>query len=292
MSVIEALALTTNFIMNKIGIIQGRLTPSKNRGIQFFPFDNWENEFQTVSELGLDEIEFIFDFERYQENPLWSESGLERVNELIKQHNVKVNYICADFFMVRPFFKVSEKERKENIEIFKKLIKAAAKIGAKGIEIPLVDNSSIKTKEEENLFAQSIQECLATAKDYNIILGLETDLPPKKFLKLLERFNNSLLRANYDSGNSASLGYDSYEEVTILGNYISNIHIKDRVFQGTTVPLGTGGADFDKLFQGLKKINYNNSFILQAARGLEGEEVKTTKEQLKFLKGYIKKYLE
>ena len=50
---------------HQIGIMQGRLTCPKGRGIQFFPFDNWENEFYKAEKLGLDEIEFIFDFDDY-----------------------------------------------------------------------------------------------------------------------------------------------------------------------------------------------------------------------------------
>ena len=55
---------------HQLGIMQGRLTPPKGRGIQFFPFDYWENEFWMAKELELDEIEFIFDYDRYDQNPL------------------------------------------------------------------------------------------------------------------------------------------------------------------------------------------------------------------------------
>ena len=47
-------------------------------------------------------------------------------------------------------------------------------------------------------------------------------------------------------GNSASLGYDAQEEIDLLGNKIINVHIKDRIRSGTTVPLGTGDTDFKK----------------------------------------------
>ena len=50
--------------MRSYGIMQGRLTPSNGRGIQFFPFDNWQQEFITGSSIGLNEIEWIFDYDR------------------------------------------------------------------------------------------------------------------------------------------------------------------------------------------------------------------------------------
>jgi hexulose-6-phosphate isomerase len=274
-----------------IGIMQGRLSEPKEQGIQFFPFDNWENEFVSAQEIGLNEIEFIFDFERYEENPLWSAAGIARINELVKETGVKVNHICADFFMRRPFFRVEEKIRQTNVEILKKLIIAAKQINARNIEIPLVDNSSIKTDEEKKILLQSLQEVLPAAQANNITISLETDLPPKKFLELLRECSSPTIKANYDSGNSSGLGYDHYEEVTTLGSYIKNIHIKDRIFGGTTVALGTGSADFDRFFQALKEINYQNGFILQAARGEDGREKETVKNYIQFVRGYIKKYL-
>lgn len=270
-----------------IGIMQGRLTSPKGRGIQFFPFEEWDKEFGEAAKLGLNEIEFIFDLDRYQENPLWSEAGVHKIKNLIATSGVKVSNICADFFMRRPFFRSDESVRKENVEVLKKLIEQAADIGAKNVEMPLLDNSSLKTEEEEEILVRSVTECLPTAQNHNVILSLEMDLPPVRFKNLLEKFTNRQVKAVYDSGNSSGLGYDHYEEVTTLGDFMLNIHIKDRILGGGTVPLGTGSADFNKLFSGLGKIDYRGGFILQAARGEDGEEEKTVRSQMEFLKNYL-----
>ena len=58
-----------------IGIMQGRLTESKGRGIQFFPFEEWKEEFKKAQKIELDEIEWIFDYYNYQDNPLWTKEG-------------------------------------------------------------------------------------------------------------------------------------------------------------------------------------------------------------------------
>lgn len=274
-----------------IGIMQGRLVMPKGRGIQFFPFNEWQEEFKVASGIKLDEINFIFDLERYQENPLWTKEGVVKIKEAITNSGVKVKHICADFFMRRPFFRVSEAERQENIEILKKLLESGKEIGAENIEIPLVDNSSAKTKEEKDILIKSLKGCLPRARDLGITLSLEADLPPKELLDLVKRFADPFLKITYDSGNSSSLGYDSYEEITTYGQYLANVHIKDRVLGGTTVPLGTGDADFDKLFQGLKETEYKGSFTLQAARQEDGKEVDTILSYVDFVKGYINKYL-
>ena len=278
--------------------MQGRLVLPKGRGIQFFPFserspegrEEWQEEFRKASEINIDEIDFIFDLDRYQENPLWTKEGIGKIQEAIADSGVKVRHICADFFMRRPFFRVSEQERKENIDILKQLVAAAKEIGAENIEIPLVDNSSVKTEEEKAILVKSIAECLPEAQAQGITISFEADLAPKELLELVQRLSHPSLKITYDSGNSSSLGYDAYEEISTYGDYLSNIHIKDRVLHGTTVPLGTGNADFDKLFRGLKEANYKGSFTFQSARQEEGKEAETILSYVEFVKQYAEKY--
>ncbi|HXK31195.1 MAG TPA: sugar phosphate isomerase/epimerase, partial [Candidatus Paceibacterota bacterium] len=57
---------------------------------------------------------------------------------------------------------------------------------------------------------------------------------------------------------------------------------------GATVPLGTGSVDFPKLFQLLGSLSYTGLVTLQAARGQDGEEIKTIKQQIEFVQQYAK----
>ena len=279
--------------MFQYGIMQGRLTKPRGRGIQFFPFENWKEEFRVAAELGLQEIEFIFDYDRYEENPLWTSQGIAALKEVIKETGVRVHSICFDYFMRRAFFKVPEIERQavreENRKMIEQVLLAMYEIGAELIEIPLVDDSSMKSLQEKKMFAEFLLEVVDSARE-EFRFGLETDLPPKEFLAYLIQLNHPRVGANYDSGNSSGLGYDPYEEVTTLGDKILNIHIKDRVYQGTTVALGTGSADFEKFFRGLKEISYKGAFIMQAARGEEGKELESVRSQIQFVKEYVEKY--
>ena len=282
--------------MFSYGIMQGRLTPPKNRGIQFFPFDNWQEEFSESKELGLQEIEWIFDYDNYDMNPLWTDEGCQAINNLIKETGVCVHSVCFDYFMRRPFYKYSEKDREiirqENEYVILNVLEHMKKINAHLIEIPLVDNSSVNSKEEELLIKDFLEQMAKKAGQYEIRIGIESDYPPVTFRSFLEQFQSYNIVANYDSGNSSGLGYDSEKEISSLGAYLYNLHIKDRVFKGTTVELGTGSADFDKVFSTLGKIKYQNSIILQAARGREGKEKENIAKQFAFVKEYVNKYLQ
>lgn len=274
--------------------MQGRLTRTLGRGIQFFPFEEWKEEFKAAQEIGIDEIEWIFDYPDYQKNPLWTEEGRNEINTIIRDTGVKVHAVCWDYFMRRPFYKCESSDAfrvlEENKVIIQKVLEAMGEIEADLIEIPMVDDSSVKNENEEESAITFIRWVCDAAEKYGIIVGLETDFPPEKFSRFLNQIGKDNIVANYDSGNSSGLGYNHREELIGLGNYVYNVHIKDRVKGNGTVALGTGSADFDEVFGTLKEIGYKNSFILQAARGKDGEEKSNIRQQIDFVKAYLKKY--
>src|SRR6185312_15522927 len=100
------------------------------------------------------------------------------------------------------------------------------------------------------------------ASRLGVELHLETSLAPQGFAELLADLPASNVKVNYDTGNSASLGYAPHEEFSCIGNRIGSVHIKDRVLKGGTVPLGSGNADFPSVFECLHKIKYAGDFTL------------------------------
>ncbi|NDB92814.1 MAG: sugar phosphate isomerase/epimerase [Nitrososphaeria archaeon] len=235
----------------------GRLSPQVDNKIQIFPTAHWKNEFKIASSCGFDSIEWIFDL---QQNPILDEQGLNEMKDLSTEHNIQINSLCCDYFMERLLFNVSESELNKNLEILQKLIMSCNKLGIK-----ILKN--------------------------NILVTFETDLKPRRFEQFLKKFKHKNIAANYDTGNSASLGYDVSEEISVLGSWISNIHIKDRILHGKTVDLGTGNTNFDQFFSELQKINYRGDLIIQGARNDSNEKPEVTcKRYLDFVKQYVHKY--
>jgi hexulose-6-phosphate isomerase len=251
-----------------IGIMQGRLSPAVNGRIQAFPAENWCLEFERAKALKLDDIEWILE-SPLETNPLWTESGLTEIRSAMKNSGVRVDFICADYFMESPFVRMSPEKLAHNRSVLMKTIDAAAILGLKGIEIPCVDASAIHSRAEEDELASAIEPCLDHAAEKRIKIGLETSLPPDRFQALLKRIEHPALKANYDTGNSASLGYNPAEEVDAYGKWINNVHIKDRILGGSTVPLGTGHAGIPRFLKLLKLSGYSGGFVLQAARGVD-----------------------
>jgi len=267
--------------------MQGRLSKQHNNKIQNFPIDSWRKEFETAMYCELETIEWIFD--EIQPNPILTSEGISEINQLMKKNNISINSICADYFMNKKLFEESEIEIEKNVEILKKLILQATKLEISMIEIPLVDSSSLKTDENKNQIINSLEKVSSLAEKNSVNIVLETDLNPNDFREFLISFNHPCIFANYDSGNSASLGYNVNEELIILKKWIKNVHVKDRRFKGGTVPLGTGDTNFVQFFSTLNKIEYSDDLIIQGARFNENEVTpeQTCKTYQKFVKEYV-----
>jgi hexulose-6-phosphate isomerase len=102
--------------------------------------------------------------------------------------------------------------------------------------------------------------------------------------------DSSLFGINYDIGNSAALGFNPQEEFAAYGARIVNVHIKDRMLGGTTVPLGTGSANFDAVFEALAKVNYRGNFILQTARAVDGNHSSSLSTYRDMAVNWLKRY--
>ena len=274
--------------MHEIGLMQGRLVPQVNGRIQAFPKDHWRQEFTLAHQHGFASIEFIFEADDYTENPLFTADGRGEVRNVIQHSRVPVSAICADYFMDRPFFRVSTASREESCSALRLLVEAASEVGAQRVEIPCVDHAAIQTQEDKQVLLSCVSSVLPLAEQRNIEIVFETSLPPAEFREFLERFHHPLVRANYDSGNSASLGYEPVHELTTLGGLIGNIHIKDRMLHGTTVPLGTGNADFPAIFSTLAAVGYRGPFILQTAR--DSDHVGVAVRYRDMVRSYLSEY--
>lgn len=275
---------------NPICIMQGRLSPRYKGRHQAFPVYHWKEEFYTAKSLGFECIEFIYDHENYEDNPLKTEKGLREIKELSALTGVRVFSICADFFMRHPLFD-KKGNRDKNIETLTHLIKNSSTIGITDINVPCVDESSLKKEEDIEALKEGLHECMAATYECNTNINLETDLPPDEFNKLITDLNHPRIKVNYDIGNSASLGYNPEEELNAYGKYISVLHVKDRLYKGGSVKLGTGDADFETVFRKLKQIGFNGMIIMQAARAdNDSEELQIVKEQFSFLKDCLAKF--
>ena len=272
---------------HSIGIMQGRLLPAREERIQSFPAGRWAEEFPRAAAAGLDSIEWIYDDDPPGVNPLETRDGIDAARGAAAQAGVAVGSICADRFMVRRLVDRRGAIEPAALDDLRGLIARTAWLGAAHIVLPFVDASALPTPPERAGLAGLLAEVLPDAERAAVELHLETDWAPADLAEFVGRVGHRLLRVNYDIGNSASLGHDPAEELSVLGPYLGSVHVKDRVRGGSTVPLGSGDADFETCFDGFRNAGYERPFILQVARNGAVDEVISARRNRRFVEGFL-----
>ena len=265
--------------MLSLGLIQGRLTPSLGRGIQFFPHGpgEWEREFELAPSAGISCIEWVCE----PDSILFTAEGQAAVRNVVAKTGVRVrNMDLHELLTKTPITAHPD-------ELFEKICSGLAAIDGGTVELPLMDASSLIPQETRESRIAALRRFVTIAEKHHTPVAVETDLGPTALAALIEEVPG--IRVVYDAGNSAGLGYDVGEEIASYGRHISNVHIKDKPIGGTTVPLGTGSVDFRKLFSLLQEINYTGAVTLQAARGEDSKEVETIKGYTEFIKDAYEK---
>jgi len=259
--------MKSNLHSKRMGVMQGRLSPIRNGRIQSFPHENWRDEIAEVAQLNIQKIEWTIDSEEFALNPLVSSFGCNEINLTINKFAITIPSVTCDYFMENPPWRESGEAVLKNLRL---IIDGMLKIKASTLVIPLVDNSSIKNSAYASYVIDYFKELEQQLVDSNVRVAFEADLPPDDFCSFIENFNPSIFGVNYDIGNSASLGFNPLEEFDSFGARIINVHVKDRVLNGTTVPLGQGNADFELVFDLLAGSGYKGNYILQTARAMDG----------------------
>lgn len=271
--------------MNKVGIIQGRLSPRPYPLLQKFPENTWRQEFFTAAEIGYDFIEWIFEENGFERNPIWSYTGRKEIKSLIEETSIPVESICADFFLENPFFRRGKYELEGLIEKLKILIEYAAEIGVKVILLPVLEKAEIKCSEDEGILIHALNQCLPELEQYQIKIGLETELPAKKYLSLVSCMGSKYIGAYYDAGNCAFRGFDMKKDMEILHPMLFQVHIKDRIVNGGSVFLGTGDTNLSEGIPYLQSIGYSGNYVLQT--WFEDDYRGTAEMNLKFIRSLM-----
>ena len=250
----------------KLGFMQGRLCDRIDGKIQAFPWRDWESEFPLAQALGLGLMEWTLDQERLHENPLMTAAGRTRIRELSARHGVRVPSLTGDCFMQSPFYKVDGVVREALLADLRAVIDASKQVGIRYVLMPLVDNGSLQTVEHETALLAGLLPLRQQLVGAGMKILFESDFGPAQLKEFIERLPQDAFGINFDIGNSAARGFDAHEEIGSYGQRIDNVHVKDRKLHGTTVPLGSGNADFVAVFSALRKASYAGHFILQTAR--------------------------
>lgn len=257
--------------LHRIGFMQGRLSAMVDGKIQAFPWGEWREEFPRAKALGLVRMEWTIDQDRLRENPLTTEAGQTEIRDLSRQNALRISSLTGDCFMQAPFWKTDGDAQQALIADLDLLLASCSTLGAEFVVIPLVDNGKVEKPEQEEALIRVLLARSASLSKQGVKIVFESDLPPAGLAQFIAKLPAEVFGINYDIGNSASLGYDSAEEIAAYAPRILNVHVKDRLRGGTTVPLGSGAAELGKAIRLIEQSGYGGQYILQTARAADGD---------------------
>lgn len=257
-----------------LGFMQGRLSPQVDGKIQAFPANHWREEFSIAEDSGFNCMEWTLDHEGLGENPLMTSAGQSEIRSLSVAHGITIPSLTGDCFMQASFWKEENSGRRASLlDELDSVLQACSimKIGI--VVVPLVDHGRIENPGQEVMLRENLASRAPTLRALNVKIAFEIDLPPEAAATWIAGYPEDVFGINYDTGNSASLGFDPEIEWEHYGHRVLNVHIKDRPLGGTTVPLGEGVCNFAACFQAMKKAGYEEGFILQTARAADGDHI-------------------
>jgi L-ribulose-5-phosphate 3-epimerase len=276
----------------RIGFMQGRLSPLVDGRIQAFPWAKWKDEFPLAEQINIHLMEWTLDQDRLYENPLLTEIGQAEIRALCKRHCLEIPSLTGDCFMQAPLWKTKGDERTSLARDFCEIAKGCAAVGISMIVVPLVDNGRLENMEQENTLIDFLNAQAKFLASHHLKMIFESDFAPAELARFISRLDPALCGINYDIGNSAALGFNPAEEIAAYGASIVNVHVKDRKLGGTTVPLGTGNADFDTVFAALSKIGFKGNCILQTARATDEDHARVLRSYRDMTVGWLNQYAD
>lgn len=260
---------------NRIGFMQGRLSPLVDGRIQAFPWLTWADEFEKANACGIGLMEWTLDQDGLYENPLLTKAGQSQIRELCHRYSVAIPSLTGDCFMQAPFWKANAQTAIDLQNDFVAILEACREVGIRKLVVPLVDGGSLDTQAQEDVLVDFLCSQKERLQSYGISIIFESDFVPSELARFIGRLPSDMFGINYDIGNSAALGFQPKVEFAAYGHRIFNVHIKDRVLGGATVALGGGNAQFEVVFAELARIGYQGNFILQTARATDDSHLQT-----------------
>jgi len=242
----------------KMGTMQGRLSPPVGSHMQEFP-ESWNDEFALLEECGLRSIEWLITKGRNSDNPILKNT------RLVSKY--PISSVCVDTLVDERIFDF--KYLHNALEPLCVLIDRHFSV--RTITIPLLEESSMVDKLARKEFSSHIVR-LGRAFP-NINFSFEAELGIEELREIISLCENFYV--TYDTGNITSYGIDHEEYIRAFSTRINNVHLKDRTFSAETVEPTKGDTDFGKIFESLKRIDYDGPYILQTARSIDGEEKNT-----------------
>tara|TARA_B100000029_G_scaffold496957_1_gene563976 strand:+ start:857 stop:1669 length:813 start_codon:yes stop_codon:yes gene_type:complete len=265
-----------------LSYVQGRLSKKIGNRFQYFPIDNWQNEFNLARKIGFKNIEWIVSD---LSNPILNPYSNLEIKKILKKNKIKISSISLDLIMEKPLHLWS----KVDLEWFLKILNNASKThNIKRLNVPCEEQSRFFNSENLIKFKKNLKLILKILNK-NTCVSIESDFSPKNIYYLLKSINSNNLGINLDLGNIEANGYEIREFFNLLSKKIFGIHIKERkILFGSTKKL-TMNKNIKFLISNINRLSNLRDLTLQTFRS-KNNFVKELTNNYKLIRNTLKNY--
>lgn len=237
--------------ISSIGIMQGRVIPKFIDQLQVFPNNTWNEEIDTIKDIGFDHIELLWDKKKGIKNA-------DGILDYLSSAKLPTHSICLDSICSKSSLN----------DIINEILDVINTFGINTpsiLVIPLLGQARINSYDKLRNFIIKLNrhQVMKMIKKYKIKLALEIDMPAIEALDALKYNESESIGICVDSGNLWHYSDKPIEEILTFSKKIIHVHIKDKDSEGNNVILGTGIVNFDLFFKALNNINYNHIITLE-----------------------------
>ena len=234
-----------------LGVLQGRIFPNNLNKFNKFP-NNWEKEFEILSEINLDFIELLYD----GEGKIKVHLSEDKLNKTLN-NSTNIHIYSANFDVLRFY------DFNENLTFFLKELNYLYDLGVRLVVLPFIDRSDYN----KNEIIKALKS-LNMKFDKDMKFSIESE--KINFLNLIEIVKSlpSNFAICYDTGNYLSQRRDIFSDFKTYKDHISHIHLKakkiDKNKKFISCYFDQNKYDLKKYLDFLIEHNYKHKVVLES----------------------------
>ncbi|MCB2353458.1 sugar phosphate isomerase/epimerase family protein [Clostridium estertheticum] len=228
----------------------------------FYPKLNTEDSIQTMKELGFNFGEIFLNT-----HCEYKEDFIRVLLEKKELYEFNVNSVHAFSASFEPYlFDKYDRRRKDVLEQFKEVVKAAKILGASCYTfhgMRYADFNELDTEFIVDIYNElsyiALEAGIKLAQE-NVSWCMSSDL---KFLTLLSQKCKYPIYFTLDLKQACKANIPIEKYIEVMGSNIVNLHINDRDDNSPCLLPGKGNLDYDDIARNLKNVNYSGKGIIE-----------------------------
>ncbi|MBI2928206.1 MAG: sugar phosphate isomerase/epimerase [Verrucomicrobia bacterium] len=223
---------------------------------------------------GFDGIELNYDLE----NDLSPKSGTkeyEAIRKLADKIGIAISGLCSFLFWPYPLTSNDPDKRARGLELAAKMTQAAHDLGVENLLVVpgavcipwRTDHEPVPNDVCERRAREAVQKLLPSAEKLGVSLNLENIffngflMTPQEMIAFVDGFHSERVRVHFDTGNIMLFQFPEHW-VSILGQRIKNVHLKEFTKKGTDHslesfrPLLDGTTNWPAVVEAFEQIGY------------------------------------